>query len=89
MLHDVWFPPVGSEGDTGQPDLRPAAQKTVQAHYEESDFSNGGRMDSLEVRLDVSRILERRSRWSTCWWSVLTGRSRCAQDVHMDDSRGV
>lgn len=57
MLHDVWFPPVGSEGDTGQPDLRPAPRATAQPQYDESDFSNGGRMDSLEVRLDMPRHL--------------------------------
>lgn len=49
MLHDVWYPPVGSEGDTDQPDLRSAARDTMQPQHGQSDFSNGGRMDSLEV----------------------------------------
>jgi hypothetical protein len=50
MLHDVWFPPVGSEGDTGQQEQRPAARGTSQPQYDQSDFPSGGRMDSLEVR---------------------------------------
>ena len=71
MLHDVWYPPVGSEGDTGQPDLRPAAEETLQPQYDQSDFSNGGRMDSLEVRLDASRHAAAVALCSTARWSVL------------------